>query len=252
MILLIIDPSVPSVTGRIALGGEALPASDGTSTLARAGKGLVIGHRAYVAIGSATTDWKKAGHGRVVVVDTETDTVVDRIDLPDFKFCRALTTDPEKSVIVVGCSGLYADGTARFENSGFVAIDVSVSPAAVKATWHVVAFGGRGVALMDGNAAMIDGTSGVAVAPGEGKSTPTDALWLFDGAGSTRLAESTVSYDFGQVLYDPVAKHVLVGDASAEAPRLRRFDLSQHPAVEKTPIDVNPSQGLPPRYLGWY
>jgi hypothetical protein len=249
--VLVIDPSAPAVTGRIALGGEAVPTSEGTATLARAGRGILLGTKVYVSIGSSTVDWKKAGHGRVVVIDTETDAIVGHIDLPDFKNCRELTSDPDKTVLVVGCAGVYSDGAARINNSAFVALDVSQTPPVVKNTWRASTFGGRGVAF-ERNAAMIDAASGVAVAPGEYKATPTDGLWLFDAASSAKLAESATSFDFGLVLFDRVAKQLLVADAAAATPRLRLFDLAQSPAVEKGAVDVNPSRGLPPRYIGWY
>lgn len=249
--LLIIDPSGPSVIRRIDLSGEALPASTGEVTRAMAGRGLIIGKRAYITIASYQADYKKGGPGRITIIDTDTDAIVGRIELPEYKGCRQIATDPEKTVLVVGCAGLFADGPARVAQSAFVAFDLSTSPPALKATWAASVFGGRSVAL-ERNVEMMSASRGVAVVAGESKSTPTDGLWLFDGPTALKLADSATSYDFGLVLYDAEGSQVFLTDAAAATPRLRAFDLSVSPPVAKPAVDVSPTAGLPPRYLGWY
>jgi hypothetical protein len=249
--VLIIDPSIPAATGRIDLSGEAIPAATGEVTQAMPGIGVVVGRLAYITIASYQAGYKKAGTGRVTIIDTDTDAIVGRIDLPEYKGCRQLTVDPARTRLVVGCAGLYADGATRVGQSGFVAFDLSVSPPAPSGGWAPALFGGRAVAL-ERNAQLLSATRGVTVVPGESKSTPTDGLWLFDGATATKLLESTTSFDFGPVLYDQPGHRLYFTDAAAALPRLRSLDLASSPPSELPATEPNPSGGLPPRYLSWY
>lgn len=249
--LLIVDPSVPSVKGRIDLSGEALLAATGEATQAMAGRGVVVGHFAYIAITSFQAGYQKAGHGRVTIIDTDTDAIVGRLELNDFKNCQQISTDPGQTVLVVGCGGVYADGAARVAQSAFVAFDLSSSPPALLETWKPDLFGGRAVGLAQ-SAEMMTATKGVTVVSGEYGATPTDGLWLFDGQSATKLVDSGASFEFGQALFDAVGQQVLLTDASASAPRLRVFDVTTATPTEKAAVDPSPSTGLPPRYLGWY
>jgi hypothetical protein len=249
--ILVIDPSAPAVTGRIALSGEAIPAPTGEETQAMAGRGLVVGKHAYITIASHQPGYKKAGPGRVAIIDTETDAIVGRLELAEQKGCRQIAVDPDQNVLVVGCAGLYADGAARVGQSAFVAFDLSTFPPARIAAWGPELFGGRSVAL-ERNVEMLGATRGITVVPGESKATPTDGLWIFDGTAATKLLDSAASYDFGLVLYDAAGQQAFLTDAAAAAPKLRVFDLASSSPSEKPALDPSPSAGLPPRYLGWY
>lgn len=249
--VLVVDPSVPAVKGRIALAGEALPAATGEATQAMPGRGVVVGRYAYVTIGSLEVGYQKAGPGRVAIIDVETDAIVGRLELPSFTNCHQASTDASKSTLVIGCGGVYADGPGRSAQSAFVAFDLSSFPPAPVRTWAPDLFGGRPIAMAQ-SAQLLSATRGVTVVSGEWGKTPTDGLWLFDGASATKLADSTTSFDFGQVLADAVGQRVLFTDAAASTPRLRRFDVSSGTPTEEPALDSSPSTGLPPRYLGWY
>ena len=249
--VLIIDPSIPAAKGRIDLSGEALPAATGEATQAMASRGIVVGHRAYIPITSFQPGYRKAGPGRVTIIDTDTDTIVGRLELADYKNCQQASTDPGQTVLIIGCGGVYADGAARVAESAFVAFDLSSSPPTPLGTWKPALFGNRGVALAQ-NAAMMSATRGGTVVSGDYGTKPTDGLWLFDAQSATKLVDSSASFEFGQVLSDVLGHQVFLADAAAAAPRLRVFDLKPATPTERAAVNPSPSSGLPPRYLGWY
>jgi hypothetical protein len=249
--VLVIDPSIPAAKGRIDLSGEALPAATGETTQAMASRGVVVGHLAYIPITSFQAGYLKAGPGRVTIIDTDTDTIVGRLELADYKNCQQASTDPGQTVLVIGCGGVYADGAARVAESAFVAFDLSSAPPTPLGTWKPALFGGRAVALAQ-NAALVSASRGVTVVSGDYGASPTDGLWLFDAQSATKLVDSSASFEFGQVLTDVVGHQVYLTDAAAAAPRLRVFDLEPATPTERPAVDPSPSTGLPPRYLGWY
>src|SRR5690606_16767868 len=106
--LLIIDPSVPAITGRIALSSYAVTVPNAT-ILARPAGALLIEDKLYVMLASLSSDFLAAGHGRLAVVDTATDQVTDTIDIPDFKNCGSMSYVESTKTLVVGCGGSFAD-----------------------------------------------------------------------------------------------------------------------------------------------
>lgn len=89
---------------------------------------------------------------------------------------------------------------------------------------------------------------------GEFKAAPPDQLWLFDGAAgtATELADSTASFDIGYLVHDRARNQLLLADAETARPRVRVFGMSGEALSEKSAVEVNPSRGLPPRYMAWY
>lgn len=250
--VLIIDPSVPAIKGRIALGSHASPLA-GVDIMARPDRALLANGKAYVALGSLSADYKAAGFGRIAVIDPATDTVTGVIDLPNLKACRAMAHETTSNTLIVACSGLYADGPAKAATSGMVWIDLAASPPAIKATLPASAFAGRALSL-ERNIIALSESKGLVISLGEFKAMPTDQLWFFDRASgtATKLADSGASFEFGHLIHDRVRSQILLAEAAMAKPRLRVFSLTGDALAPKTEVNVNPSRGLPPRYLGWY
>lgn len=250
--ILVIDPSVPAIKGRIALGAYAT-AVEGKEIKARPDRALLAGGKAYVALSNMSDDYKSAGFGRIAVIDPNSDSVVGTIDLPNLKACRAMGHDAGSNTLVVACSGLYADGPAKAATSGIVWVDLGVSPPVVKSVLPASAFGGRALSL-ERNIIVLSETKGLVISLGEFKAAPPDQLWLFDGVAGTarKLADSTASFQFGHLVHDRVRNQLLLADAETARPRVRVFGMSDETLSEKAAVEVNPSRGLPPRYMAWY
>ena len=246
--LLVIDPSIPKITGRIDLSSYAVGV-DGAAIQPGPDHALLIGTTLYVALTNLSADFKTAAHGRVVAIDTATDRVTQTIDLADWKNCTTLSYVAARSELVVACGGSFSDAD-QAAGSGIISIDLSASPPAEVHRQPVAPFGGRPVAGYAG--AADDGALGFAVTSGDFGGPTTDRFWALDTAAgtATQLAVSSESFTFGGVLVDPDHDRVYMTDANPATPRVQvyRYTDPAAPALELS-IDTNPSLGLPPRAI---
>jgi len=249
--LLIIDPSIPRITGSIDLSSYAV-AVDGAAIEARPDRGLLVGTTLYVALSNLSHDFTTSAHGRVLAIDTRTDRVTQTIDLADWKNCSTLSYVDATNELVVACGGSFRDSD-QAAGSGIISLDLSASPPAEVARQSVAAFGGRPVAGYAGSAA--DGALGFAVTYGDFGGPTTDQFWVLDTAAGTarKLADSSDAFTYGSVLVDADHDRVYLTDADAATPRVQVYRYADPTApVRELAIDANPTLGLPPREIAWY
>jgi hypothetical protein len=250
--LLIIDPTKPQITGRIDLSSFAVQVN-GTKIQARADRARLIDGKLYVALSNLSADFKTAGHGRVLVIDPQTDKVTDMIDIPTLNNCSNLSYLDDKHVLNVACNGEFdsaAPLSQQTGQSGVVTIDVSKSPAVITHTQPASAFDAP-IATYSGIAR--DGALGFAVLAGDFATTTDRLLTLDTAAGTpTALKSTTDSFVYGTVLVDPAASHVFLTDATATSPGLLVFTYAATgtPTLTTT-INVSPTAKLLPRELQW-
>ena len=120
--LLIIDPSIPMILGRIALGQYATGVA---ATEAKPDRAVLAEGKVYVTLNSLATDYSAVGPGRVVVVDPANDTVIGMIDLPDYTDCSGIEYLASQKKVYVACGGASADGPTQTAKSALVEIDLS-------------------------------------------------------------------------------------------------------------------------------
>lgn len=248
--ILIIDPSVPAITGRIPLSSFAV-AVPGAAIQARPDRALAIDGKVYVALSNLSEDFTAAGHGRILVVDAATDQVTATIDLPDTKNCSDLSYVAATKTLMIACSGAFSDAN-QAAGTGIVYIDLGASPATVTRTIPAAAFGGRAISTFSGIAR--DGALGFAVTFGEFGAAPPDQLWTVDPAAgaATKIVDAGDAFTFGTVLVDRSQSRVYLTDASTATPRVQIYDYDGATPVHEASIVSDPAHGLPPRELAWY
>jgi hypothetical protein len=250
--LLIIDPSVPAVTGRIDLASYASTVA-GATLQARPDHAVLLGGLVYVTLNNLAGDFSAAGPGRVVVVDPATDAVTAKVDLPDQTGCSGIAVDEAAGKLYVSCGGEFsdADPTAK---SALVEIDVSGSTPALGRIVSGKSLGTAPVsytaaALFDGNAftataGSLDFNTGAQTAPDTFYS-----IALGTGAG-TRIIDGG-AFNLGRPAVDAKSKTLFLPDGDPITPRVRVFDVSGL-AAPGTPFEPNPNEHLPPREAAWY
>jgi len=250
--VLIIDPSVPVITGRIDLSSYAVQLA-GATIQARPDRALLVGTTLYLALADLSDDFKAASHGRLVVIDTATDRVTRTIDVADLQNCSGLSYLAASGVLVVSCGGAFSDA-GQAAGSGIVSFDLTASPPVELDRQNTAPFGGRALGAYAGIAN--DGALGFAVTYGDfSPATTTDQFWALDTAGRTasKLADSSDSFTFGGVLVDPDHDRVYLTDANAAAPRVQVYHYTAAtPPVLETSVNTNPSLDLPPREIARY
>lgn len=248
--LLIIDPSIPKVTGRIALSPYAAPLA-GKTIQARPDRARLIDGKLYVALNDISGDFQAMSNGRVAVVDPATDTVTGTIDVPELSNCGSLSYVAATHTLVVSCAGDYTQADPSL-TSGLAYIDLAPSPPVETKHQLAAAFGGRALGAYSGIAN--DGALGFAVTAGVFGGDPKDQLWRFDVAtgAATKITDATDSFVFGTVLIDADHEQVFLTDAAADLPRVRIYDYASAAVTAKTPVTPDPKHGLPPREIAWY
>lgn len=249
--LLIIDPSIPEITGRIDLSGYAVPV-EGATIQARPDRALLVGDRVFVALSNLSGDFQAAGHGRLVVIDTATDEVTGAIDIPDFKNCSGLSYVESTQTLAVACGGAFSDPD-QAAGSGIVYFDVGASPPVEIGRQTADVFGGRPLAGFAVNANQ--GPLGFVVTYGDFGGEPSDQLWALDVEAGTAvsIADASDSFTYGDVLVDTERERAYLTDAAEATPRVHVYEYANpaDPTLE-TSINVNPKLGLPPRDIAWY
>ncbi len=247
--LLIIDPSIPAITGRIDLSTYATKAT-GAVIQARPDRARLIDGKLFVLLQNLSGNFGAAGPGRVVVIDTATDQVTATVDLPELDNCGQLSYVEATQTLVVGCGGAFSDPD-QAAMSGIAFIDVTTATPTMMKKQPVAAFGGRAVAGFSGIGR--DGAVGFGVTFGDFDGDPKDQFWALNIAAGTanKVFDATDSFVFGSVLIDPSHERAYLTDANPAVPRVHVF--SYDGAIERErSINVNPSIGLPPREITWY
>jgi hypothetical protein len=249
--LLIIDPSVPAITGRIDLSTQVIPVS-GAVMKARPDRARLIDGKVFVVLNEINDDFGHAlGHGRVIAIDTTTDQVIATIDIPELADCADLSYVEASKTLVVLCTGDYL-AADPLQTSGVAYIDLTASPPVEVRHQIASAFGGRTLGAYSGIAN--NGGLGFAVTPGVFGGTPHDRLWSFDVASgrATAVTDASDSFVYGHVLVDVGHHRLYLTDAADNAPRIQIYDYSSGTATRQSSVVTDAAHGLLPREIAWY
>jgi hypothetical protein len=248
--LLIIDPSIPAITGRIDLSSYAV-AVPGKAIQARPTATRIIGGTLYVALDSANEDFSSFGHGRVVAIDTATDQVTGAIDIAEFKNCTGLSLHPAFESLDVACGGAFSDLDQQVAGSGISFVDVLAAPPAETHHQSAAVFGGLPLAGFSGIA--LDRALGFGVTAGDFMTTG-DQLWTYDATAGTAamLTQTADSFVFGNPVLDPSRDLVYMTDATAGHAQIQVFSFANGTGPVAAPAILAADPALPPRSIAWY
>ena len=245
--LLIIDPALPKLLGRIDLKPFA-PA--GVQT--RADRALLAEGIVFVSLNAISGDFKTYGTGRIVLVDPITDGVTGVIDLPGVKNCGAMVYASAEKRLMVACGGDFNDAR-QVDSSAIVVIDLGVSPPAVATQIAAASIGA--LPFSNQSLAAWDGRTVLGLTLGNPSDPPHDQLWSMPVAGTvpTKVFESAESWALGAILADPEMGRILVADGTTMTGAfLRVFDVAAGTFTPSKTVKTNPGQKLPPRALAFY
>jgi hypothetical protein len=252
--VLIINPSSlpqPTIVGRIDMAPYAATVA-GATIQARPDKGILIGDKLYVTLGSQNSDYSATGIGRVVEIDTTTDLVSGMIDIPSLAGCARMEYMAATQTLYVVCGG--ASSAANMEpTSGIARIDLSGAAPSVKDTLLACWIGTQPLNFSW-------------VAPLSETQTWTATFGAFDLTTNAQTAPDTIwslnavtesgtmsiqggAFNLGRTAFQATPPTLFVPDADAAHPLVHVLDLGGAAAVD---IDANPSQHLPPREVAWY
>jgi hypothetical protein len=248
--VLIVDPSVPKIAGRIdltrALAGEK------KGFYPRPERVVVVGNKAFVLLSGYSEDFQSAPESRVVTLDTERDAIDDVTVISGLHGCAGLALSPSKSALAVACSGTFqGSSTTDVAEAGLALLDLNHD---LKEIAHASAeeLGGDpfgfSVAFIDEHTVLATtfGRQGGPMPKGD-RAVVVD---LDDGSHHDVLSTKN-AFTLGEVRCALDCKACFVSDAE-ESASLVRFDLANGALSNERTISPDPEVGLPARYIGTF
>jgi hypothetical protein len=255
--LLIVNPRAEggaSIIGRIDMAPYAAPVA-GAVIQARPDRGLLVGDKAYVTLASQSDDFASTGEGRIVIVDTATDTVSGMIALPGLAGCARLDYFAGDKMLYAACGG-SSSAANQSASAGVALIEIGVDPPVVSKVIPASAFAGRSINFSW--VAPVSGDLFFAASFGA-KDFATNAQLAPDAVSAVVPSTGTVSklieggaYNLGRAALLASPGTLFVPDADSTKPMLHVFAVSAAGAVPADDLDANPSVHLPPREIAWY
>jgi hypothetical protein len=256
--IILVDPSTATVTSHVdkridVAGALGLP----SKYVVHPARGVVIGGRAYLTTVIATIDYDEYAASHVVVIDTETDEVVQTRELTGLHDCAGIAASPSGEDLAIVCSGdLYANVPNKQEYSGVVILstaDLSEKkrvPASALASGPLSFF-----------TSFASERSLLVSAFGDGNGDADDTAVLLNlETDATREIHRAAPVQLGQVLCPQRIDGQTGPDAAppacfvtdAEKGVLLRFPVENGDLGDGRAIVVDEVVGLPPRYLGQF
>jgi hypothetical protein len=245
--LLIVDPTLAKITGRIDLAPFAP-----TGVLPRPDRALLVEGKVFVSLNASNAKYGANATGRLAIVDPALDQVVGTVDLPGTKNCGAMAYVPASKKLLVACTGDYADAN-QADASAVVALNVDTTPPTIIGKVGAAAVGG--LIFSSSAVAALDDNSVLAVTMGDFSNTPPDKLWLLpqDGSAPSKLFDSAEAYSLGAVLVDVERGRIFLTDGTTlTSASVRVFDRVGGTLQATASIKTNPTQKLPARALAWF
>jgi hypothetical protein len=122
--LLVLDPRVPEILGRVELRADGDPLPARPSALAP------VGELVWVTLGRQSLDFKTQGDAEIVGVHPSSDRVVFRHSLKGLGGCGRAALSPSGETAAIACTGKI-DSAGNLEDSsqsGIVLLDATVTP----------------------------------------------------------------------------------------------------------------------------
>jgi len=246
--ILIIDPRVPAITGRIDLSSSFPPNGNFIIHPDRAWR---VSDRVYVVLPLYDRGYMNSGEGYVVAIDPKNDSVIESVFLPGLSGCSGLAVTPDGAVIAIVCSGRWqGSNSANNASSGIVGLRLSPQLSEI---WRVPAsrVGSRAFGF---DVAFVDSTHVLATQLGElGPPVVNDVAYVIDvatGTGTRVLESSNTPVTLSVGPCSRACGGCFIADAGRS--RLYRLDFSNAQGSVITGYDWVDPTGLPPRSLAFF
>jgi len=250
--VLIVDPSVPSITGRIELSSAL--AGENASFTPHPGRLLSVGKRVFAVLSAYDRTYMNSAVSRLVEVDAETDTLLSSLPLADLHGCDGLALSPDSRELAISCTGAdLLDAPPSITSSGLALVDITGTPQITK-TFAAATFGNNAIGFaLDYSlpTRLVFGTLGYVTDAG---SRSLDAILALDtgsGAFTEVVRSASQPFTLGDVRCAPSCGACFVADAERDGGSVLRFPLdAQGELGSFTAVRAETRVGLPPRYLG--
>jgi hypothetical protein len=254
--VLVIDPSVPEITGRIDLSrvlqGEA------EELHAHPDRAVLVGDFLYVLVVVFDVGYQRRADSRLAVIDTRDDHVVAIHRFLGLTSCSTLVRAPGDQEIAVACNGSFVAALGDVADSAIVRLRVDEGQVDELARYAAADLGDAQIsALSYVSSDRILFTTYGRLAADKRKAELQDTLRLLDlrsGEASEPILQTrAVPFSLGDVLCKAQPAVCFVTDAETRGGVVHRFEvLADGTLGPSLPLEVDRVTGLPPRYLGGF
>lgn len=248
--VLVIDPSVPRITGRIDL----MPAMKGDDPkyLPRANRVVLSGGRLYVLLSGYAADFcDSSPESRLASIDPTTRHIDGVLVLKGLHGCTAMALSSDGGTLAVNCSGFEHCADPVIAESGVALVSLGASPA-LDRTFAAADLGqgalAFGVAWSGAHTLLVSAFG--QEADSSGPKRPDSLMELDTATGAHHVLLTSDPFALGD-LRCLAGKVCFAADAGRGV--VDRFSVGADGKLgEPTAIRVGADIGLPPRYLGWF
>jgi hypothetical protein len=251
--ILLVDPSTPSVLGRIdlsqAMRGEPDEFWPRPAQLAK------VGERVFALLAGYSDDYLRATTARLIEIDPSTNSLLSTLVLGTLRGCGTFAVSPNGRELAIACPGDdLTHAPPSLEASGIALVDITREPRLVRTLaardlgTNVIGFGiayAKDAVLLVSTMGYFDDSAG---------SYAPDTLLRLDLltlAQDELLRSADAPFTLGSVRCAPECGACFATDAGRGT--VHRFSLESDGSVTgDTPIKVEARVGLPPRYLGTF
>lgn len=238
--VLIVDPQAPSITGRV-------PFTPDGAFLPRADRMIRVGGEVWVSLQRFDANFTSAGDARLVGISTASDSIAWTLDLTGVASCGGIAMSPSGKVVALACSGASSDANPT-QRSAIVLLDATAHPPVeIKRIAAATQLGGP----LDSTLAYASDSLLVGVVIGDSQAKRNDTAYsvaVASGAAQV-IADAGMPFMFGDVRCAPGCSDLcFLADANAKT--LRTWKANGAALTAQPPGPVDPTVGLPPRYLG--
>lgn len=251
--LLLIDPSLPQITGRIDLA--AALAGEPSRFSAHPARLHSLNGRVFALLASYANDYTQGGTtSRLVEIDTARRELSATLLLDDLRGCTGLAASPAGDELAVACSGdELAQVPPNLAHSGLALIDISAEPR-LKQRFSAASLSGQAVTSVAyaASGVLVFGTLGYRL--DSGAVGAQDGLFRLDVASGrvdevVRSEEQPFTLGGMRCVLDCAA--CFATDAERKGGSVLRFPVDAAGTLSApTVIRAETRAGLPPRYLG--
>jgi hypothetical protein len=245
--ILIIDPGVPIITGRIDVVA-AMPKF--ASFVVHPDRARMVGNRVYAVLPYYDLAYN-AGPSYVASIDSQTDQIVDLTLLEGLSGCSGLDVAPDETSLAVVCSGgWHGINTANNSTSGIIGLQLQPKLTEI---WRVPAknVGNRAFGF---EVAYIDMTHVVTLQLGDlGPPMTNDAVFLIDTAtGSSKILLKSANVPITLSVGPCNSSFNLCYIADAQRSTIHRLSYNGGQNYTMSDYTWADPTGLPPRLLGFF
>jgi len=245
--ILVLDPSIPAIKGRID-AASGLPPYAGYNPSPDCAR--LAGDRLYVVVPYYDSAYH-AGPSYVIAIDPATDAPVDQILLAGLSGCSGLDISPDQTSIAIACSGRW-QGSSSADASASALVGLRIRPQ-MEEIWRIPA--SRSTKRAFGFAlGFVDSTHVIASQLGEfGPPMINDTVYLIDtntSASTPVLQSANVPFTLSVGPCDADCGVCFLVDTQRVG--IFEFTLSQSNSFSLTEYPWNDPTGLPPRLLGFF